>query len=136
MSSTVVPWPGSRGSSTAKPAAANAFATRRIDVGLPVKPWMQSAPAGPPSLDHRSAPGIRSVMWCSESSGVGVVVGQGLVPPLGGVAGLLPLGERVDAVHRARWQTLVAPRAQLGQDHHVGTVVEDRPELRRAVAQA
>ena len=44
MSSTVVPWPGRRGSSTWKPAPATASASPRIDDGLPVKPWSASTP--------------------------------------------------------------------------------------------
>ena len=57
ISSTVVPWPGRRGSSTENPAAANASARPRIELGLPVKPWRHRAPAGPPSADQGSAPG-------------------------------------------------------------------------------
>ena len=45
-------------------------------------------------------------------------------------------GIGIDAVDRARGQALVATAAELGHDHDVGAVVEDRAELRRAVAQA
>lgn len=52
-----------------------------------------------------------------------------------------PVGRRrvgsrvgVDAVHWARRQALVATRTQLGDDDDVGTVVEDRPELRWTMA--
>ena len=47
-----------------------------------------------------------------------------------------PVGIGIDAVDRARGQALVAPAAQLGDDHDVGAVVEDRAELRRAVPEA
>src|SRR5881392_3775974 len=113
-SSTEVPWPGSRGTSTLKPAAANASPGGRIDVGLPVKPWMHSVPAAPPDADQGSAPGMSSVI--GGSSCVRIVVGERLVPPLGRIAGGFPLRERVDAVHRAGGQALVAAGAQLGED--------------------
>src|SRR5262249_18203456 len=129
-----VPWPGRRGSSTVKPATANAFATSRIDVGLPAKPWRHSAPTKPPATDQGSAPSMSSVI--ENSSRVRVVVEQRLIPPVERVASRLPLGERIDAVDRAGGQALVAPRAQLGKDHDVGPVVEDDAELRRAVPQA
>ena len=57
MSSTVVPWPGRRGSSTAKPAAANASATPRIELGLPVKPWRHERAGRAAVADQGSAPG-------------------------------------------------------------------------------
>ena len=42
-----------------------------------------------------------------------------------------------DAVDRAdRRKTLSAARAQLGNDHHVDTEIENRTELRRAMAKA
>ena len=57
-SAGAVPCPGSRGSSTAKPASANTSASGRMDTGLPVKPWSTSAPWGPPpGEDHGSQPG-------------------------------------------------------------------------------
>ena len=62
MSSIVVPWPGSTGSSTWKPPPAIAWASPRIDDGLPVKPCSASTPAAPSSVawcDHGSAPGRR-----------------------------------------------------------------------------
>ena len=58
-SSSVVPWPGSRGSSTFSPPPANASARPRTVAGLPVKPCRTSAPAAPSSgavCDHGSAP--------------------------------------------------------------------------------
>src|SRR5688500_9412045 len=58
MSSSDVPWPGSRGISVANPAAANASASGRIDCGHPVNPCSTSAPCGPPSYDAGSAPSI------------------------------------------------------------------------------
>src|SRR4029079_608168 len=47
-----------------------------------------------------------------------------------------PVGIGIDAVDRARGQALVAAAAELGDDHDVGAVVEDRTELRGAVTQA
>ena len=44
MSSTDVPCPGRSGNSTAYPAPCKAFASPRRDCGLPVKPWITSAP--------------------------------------------------------------------------------------------
>jgi hypothetical protein len=61
MSSSVVPWPGSRGSSTVNPAAASASARPRIDWGLPVKPCSTSAPIDPPAAEKGSAPAMTSV---------------------------------------------------------------------------
>ena len=61
---------------------------------------------------------------------------QRFFPPLVRYAGRFPLGKRVDAVDRARGQALVASTAQFGDDDDIGTVVEDRTELRRAGAQA
>ena len=49
MSSTTVPWPGSSGISTWKPASASASATPRIDPGLPVKPCSDDARRAVPS---------------------------------------------------------------------------------------
>src|ERR1700704_55500 len=70
------------------------------------------------------------------TSSVRVVVGEGILPPLLRITGGLPFRKRVDGVDRARREALVAPRAQLGNDHHVGAVVEDRAEMRRAGPQA
>ncbi len=41
----------------------------------------------------------------------------------------------VDAVHGARRQAFVAARAQFRDNDHIGAVIEDRPELGRAVPQ-
>src|SRR5437868_6691096 len=126
MSSIVVPCPGSLGSSTAKPAAAKAFARPRIDWGEPVNPCRTRAPFGPPAAEKGSAPG--------RISGIGVLGPEGLVPPvLGGGRGL---GVLVDAVDGTDGHALAAPRAKLGDHDHVDAVVEDGPELRRAVADA
>ena len=62
MSSTLVPWPGSSGSSVVKPAAAKASASGRIDCGEPVKPCRTRAPFGPPAAENGSAPGRTSVI--------------------------------------------------------------------------
>src|SRR4051794_2207530 len=133
MSSTVVPWPGNSGNSTAKPAAASACATPRIELQLPVKPWSTSAPCGPPSMLSGSAPGMIGAVTASSSL-VRVVAG-GLFPPV--VGGGLPVRVREDAVDRThRRQTLLAARAQLRDDDHVDPVVEDGAELRRTVADA
>ncbi len=51
MSSTAVPWPGSNGSSTVKPASARATARPRMDCGLPVKPCNTSAPRLSPDAE-------------------------------------------------------------------------------------
>src|SRR5690349_1089987 len=121
MSSTVVPWPGHRGSSTANPAAAKAAARPRIDDGLPVKPWHTSTPCGPPGQDWASAPAM------TAGSDIRILRAERLLPPV--VDGGRPIGVFVDAVDRAdRGQTLPAAGAQLGKDDDVDPVVEDRPE--------
>ncbi len=48
MSCQVVPWPGSRGRETLRPAAARWSAHGRSDAGLPVNPWQSRAPVLPP----------------------------------------------------------------------------------------
>src|SRR5207248_6845955 len=125
MSSTDVPWPGSRGSSTAKPAAASASATPRIDDGVPVKPWSTSAPWGPPGAEKGSAEG---------RSGIGVLRPAGQPPPRLGGGGPFRVGH--DAVDGAGGQALVAAAAQLGHDDDVDAVVEDGAELGWAGPQA
>src|SRR3546814_7076702 len=62
MSATVVPCPGSRGSSTEWPSATMASAMGRIDDGLPVKPWITRQPTGPPATESGSASGRTSGM--------------------------------------------------------------------------
>src|SRR3546814_14274298 len=62
MSATVVPCPGSRGSSTEWPSATMASAMGRIDDGLPVKPWITRQPTGPPATESGSASGAPSGM--------------------------------------------------------------------------
>src|SRR3546814_4928653 len=62
MSATVVPCPGSRGSSTEWPSATMASAMGRIDDGLPVKPWITRQPTGPPATESGSASGATSGM--------------------------------------------------------------------------
>ena len=58
ISSTVVPWPGSRGSSTSYPAPANASAMLRTEAGVPVNPCTTSTPLGEPATCvHRFAAG-------------------------------------------------------------------------------
>src|SRR5438094_6380307 len=130
MSSTVVPCPGRRGSSTAKPAAANACASPRIDCGLPVKPWTTSAPRGPPVAEKGSAPARTAG---SAVSVIGIFLAIGVLPPVLGCGG--GLGVLVDAVDGTHGQALAAARAQLGDDDDVHPVVEDGAELGRAVAQ-
>src|SRR3954447_11542125 len=145
MSSTDVPWPGNNGSSTVKPASANAWAKPRIDCGEPVNPCSTSAPSGPPAAENGSAPGstgaadspLRGPLGprlASLDSGIRVLRTVGIVPPVIG------RGRRfrvfVDAVHRAHRQALAAAGAQLRDDDHVDPVVEDGAEVRRAVAQA
>ena len=58
MSLTSVPWPGSRGTSTCRPAPAIAAATPRIDDGLPVNPCRASTPppSPPAAWENASAP--------------------------------------------------------------------------------
>jgi hypothetical protein len=130
-SSMSVPCPGRRGSSTAKPAAASASATPRIEFGLPVNPCSASAPCGPPAgEDQASAPAITGRV---SSSAVRVIVLR-LLPPVLGRG--FPVGVGVDAVDGAGVEALVAPRAELRDDDHVHPVVEDRPELRGAVSDA
>src|SRR4051812_21034014 len=126
MSAMTVPWPGSSGISTVKPASANASARGRIDCGFPVNPCRTRAPLGPPCHEPGSAPGIRF-------SGVGVI-GCGLLPPV--VRRRLPVRIVVDAVDGAHRQALAAARAELRDDDDVDPVVEDGPELRGAVADA
>src|SRR5713226_6522450 len=115
MSSTDVPCPGRSGSSTAKPAAASASATPRIDDGLPVKPWSTSAPWGPPGAEKGSADGRRG------ASDIGVLRPAGPHPP--GLRGGRPVRVGHDAVDGAGGQALVAAAAQLGHDHDVDAVV-------------
>ena len=67
---------------------------------------------------------------------VRIVSGERQLPPLLGGTFRLPLGERIDAVHRTHRQALVATTAQLGHDHDVGTMVKNRSELAGAVAKA
>src|SRR3954469_3872592 len=128
MSSMAVPWPGSRGSSTANPAPANAAARPRIDCGQPVKPWSTRAPWGPPGAENGSASGRTAY------SGIGVLRGEGLGPPVLGCRRRLRV--LVDAVHGADGDALAAARAQLGDDDHVDAVVENGAELIGAVTDA
>src|SRR5437764_6369186 len=128
MSSIDVPWPGSLGSSTANPADAKASARPRIDWGQPVNPCRTRAPSGPPGEEKGSAPGR------TDGSGIGVLRGERLVPPV-------PRGGRwlrvlVDAVDGAHGHALAAARTELGDDDHVDAVVEDGAELRRTVPDA
>src|SRR3954468_15057555 len=102
MSSTDVPCPGRSGSSTAKPPAASASATPRIDDGLPVKPCSTSAPCGPPGAENGSAEG---------RSNIGILRPAGQGPPLLRGGGPFRVGH--DAVDGAGGQALVAAAAQL-----------------------
>ena len=70
-----------------------------------------------------------------SQSAVRVIGAEWVFPPLRLVPLLLPVGEGVDAVDRADGKALVAPAAQFGNDDDVDSVVEDRAEVRRAVAQ-
>src|SRR5256885_13981692 len=121
MSSTDVPCPGRSGSSTAKPAAASASATPRIDDGLPVKPCSTRAPWGPPPAEKGPA---------EKGSSIGVLRAARPRPP--GVGRRRPVRVGHDAVDGAGRQALVAATAQLGHDHDVDAVVEDGAELRWA----
>src|SRR2546421_1997615 len=104
----------------------------RIELQLPVNPWRTRAPCGPPSMLSGSAPEMIGAVTLASLVGV---VPDGLVPPV--VGSRLPVRVGDDAVHRAhRRQALLAARAQLRDDDHVDAVVEDRAELRRAVADA
>src|SRR6056297_1017168 len=137
MSSIVVPWPGRRGISTWYPRAAIASAMPRIDDGFPVKPWMTSTPVSlEPSLDIGSASGRTAGEVMAAKLAVRVVGSVRLVPPVVGDRSGPPVGIGVDAVDRAHRQALVAAAAQLRKDDHIGAVVEDRTEVRWAVAQA
>ena len=72
MSSTVVPWPGSRGISTSYPASAIAVARCRTDDGFPVNPCRTTTPVDEPATwDIGSAP--------TSTSGVFSV---SLIPPV------------------------------------------------------
>src|SRR2546425_13071625 len=105
MSSTDVPWPGRSGSSVAKPAAANACASPRIDCGQPVKPCTTNAPCGPPGAENGSAPDSTSV--------IGVLRAERVLPPV--VGRRVPVGIGDDAVDGADGrQALLAARAELG----------------------
>src|SRR5687768_1651024 len=113
MSSMRVPWPGSVGISTSKPAAENAAAGPATDIGWPVKPCSTNTPV----------------------SDIGVLRPERLRPPV--VGRRSPRGVLVDAVDGAHGrQALPAPGAQLRQDDHVDLVVEDGAELRGAMLQA
>src|SRR5439155_18609498 len=72
----------------------------------------------------------------AEATSVIRVLGaERVLPPV--VGRRVPIGVGDDAVDRAHgWQALLAPRAQLREDDHVDPVVEDGPELRRAVTKA
>src|SRR5437899_2117730 len=117
MSSIDVPWPGSSGSSTAKPAAANAWARPRIECGQPVKPCSTRAPCGPPEAVKGSAPGN------TGDSVIGVLRGERLLPPV--LWGGRRFWVLVDAVDGAHGNALAAAGAQLGDDDHVDPVIED-----------
>src|SRR4051794_25920396 len=65
---------------------------------------------------------------------VGVEAAEGKFPPLVGRGGPLRIG--IDAVDGTRGQALVAAATELRNDHDIGTVVENRAELRWAVPQA
>src|SRR5581483_2598884 len=128
MSSMAVPCPGRRGSSTAKPAAANASARPRIDCGLPVNPWTTRAPWGPPGAEKGSAPAS------TACSGIRVLRREGLGPPV--VRCRSGSGILVDAVDRAHGHALAAARTELGDDDDVDAVVEDGTEMVGTVADA
>src|SRR5947209_5023773 len=128
MSSMAVPWPGSRGSSIAKPAPAKAWARPRIDCGQPVKPWSTRAPCGPPGAEKGSASGSTGY------SGIGVLRREGLGPPVLGRGRRLRV--LVDAVDWADGHALAAARAQLRNDDHIDAVIEDGAELVGAVTDA
>src|SRR5581483_5092548 len=129
MSSMCVPWPGSRGSSTANPAAAKASARPRIDWGHPVKPCTTRAPLGPPGAENGSAPDRTGCC-----SGIGILRREGLGPPVLGRGRRLRV--LVDAVDRTHGHAFAAARAELGDDDHVDPVVENGAELVGAVADA
>ena len=59
---------------------------------------------------------------------------EGFGPPFSG--GGRPRGVFVDAIHRARVETLATTGTQFGHDDDIHTVVEDGPKLRRAMADA
>ena len=66
MSATEVPWPGSRGASTVRPAAATADSDARIENGLPVKPCKTRAPWSPPEAENGSAPGMTGALMSKD----------------------------------------------------------------------
>src|SRR5438445_4952970 len=104
MSSTDVPWPGRRGSSTAKPAVAKASASPRIDCGLPVKPCSTSTPWGPPGADQGSAQGMTGARLTGGSD-IWVIGTSGVCPPVFGSR--RPPSVLDDAVDGANGQALL-----------------------------
>src|SRR5205823_3385378 len=100
----------------------------RIDWGQPAKPWITSAPWGPPGAEKGSAPER------TAGSVIRIFLAIGVLPPVLGRGG--GFGVFVDAVDGTDGQALAAPRAQLGDDDDVHPVVEDGTELGRAVAEA
>ena len=71
-----------------------------------------------------------------KSSHVGVISAQGFVPPIFWRGLPLTSGKRIDAIHRTGFKTLVAARAQLGENDDVDAVVENGTKVRRASSQA
>ena len=59
ISCQVVPWPGSRGTSTAYPSAPRGSPQGLTDAGGPVKPWLSSTPTRRPPVSSGRA-GIES----------------------------------------------------------------------------
>ena len=88
------------------------MATPRMLSGLLVSPWITSAPKrDEPLKDQASAPGVSADMprsIAAAASEIRIVRAGRLLPPLGRRTLQFPVLKRVNAVHRARRQTLVA----------------------------
>src|SRR5262245_43261037 len=68
MSSTVVPCPGRRGSSTSKPVDAIASAIPRTDDGVPVNPCTTSTPTVDPATCDQASHPARTPPGCATSA--------------------------------------------------------------------
>jgi hypothetical protein len=80
--------------------------------------------------------------WCGHNDVlsfeliVGVIIREGLFPPVGGHLRIFPLWKRINTVHRTYRKTLVAPTTQFRNDHNVGADVKNGTQLWGAMTKA